>query len=86
MKTVVVAIVTGGCMWGAFAGERIAAAAGAQDISIQLWDAQKTNWSDAKLKDLKNQGFTVVQNGYGDSYIPARSFHCGPSHRAVCCT
>jgi hypothetical protein len=42
-------------------------------FQIQLWDAQKTNWTDASLDDLFASGFTVVQNGWSGSLLPSVS-------------
>ena len=43
-------------------------------FNIQLWDAQKTDWDDAALEELRTMGFTVVQNGYGDGGFPSPQF------------
>jgi hypothetical protein len=45
--------------------------AGAPVFHIQLWDAQKTGWTDEHLDGLVASGFTVVQNGWGGSLFPS---------------
>jgi len=72
-KTVVAVSLLLGCVWGVF-GKEVAQAQTAPTHNMQLWDAQKTDWTDGNLKNLKNSGFSVVQNGYNASLIPSRSF------------
>ena len=39
---------------------------------MQLWDAHKTGWRDAELREVAAAGFTVVQNGWNGSLFPSR--------------
>ena len=49
----------------------LAPPAGAPVFHIQLWDAQKTGWTDERLDELVASGFTVVQNGWSGSLFPS---------------